>query len=328
MSAELSISMIADEDPQSYKRAKAIIDADDLEPWHTGELHGALGTMALHDRRVGKVGKLFARSLRKPTENAIAQAQWAANAHAAVAVPDEMVNRPYSYEAFALRARAQSEWSQVVEACFGWGAMEPTSARPLVLGAFSAGVALGDGAAMIQFTDRLMLGASHDPMVVNNHAVALAYLGRLVEAQTTLDRINPKSISDHVRVFYEATRGLIAYRHGDRDLGMELYLHAAELPGAKENPAVMGQLFWALLREEARLNVPGTDVLAKQLWDKTSSLPIPELAGLHQLVLRDLAHGGKPDIAQHPSRALSLQREVVARFLTPEPAPGSDEGRA
>lgn len=313
MSAELSVSMIAGVDPQSYRRAKALVEADDLEPWHTGELHGALGTMALSDRRVGKVGKLFARSLRKPTENAVAQAQWAANTSAAVAVPDAILISGHFYEATALRARAQGEWNQVIHACRGWGAMEPTSARPLVLGAFCAGVALGDGVAMLQFTERLLLGASAEPMVLNNHAVALAYAGRLDDAQATLDTINPKSLNERVRVFYEATRGLIAYRRGDRDTGMQLYLKAAELPGAKEDPVVLGQLMWHLLREEARLQVPGTKELAELLAEKTEGLPLPELKGVRNSVFEALASNERAG-PRGASGLTALRREVVAQL--------------
>lgn len=291
LSAELSISMIAKTDPAAYRYARKIVDEDALEPWHTGELYGALGTMALVDRRVGKVGRLFARSLRKPTENVIAQAQWAANRHNAVTVSEELLARPQSYEALALRARASGDWSQVIQSCMGWAMLEPTSARPLMQGAFSAGVALGDGATMLQFTERLMIGAPHSPMVLNNHAVALAYLGRMAEAKTTLDRTNPKLIDESQRVFDEATRGLIAYRSGDPEEGLRLYLQAANLPAAKKDPVLLGQLMWHLLREEAHSGRSGVDELANELWQKTRFLPLPELRGMRDSVRTILAHG-------------------------------------
>lgn len=315
IAAELSVALVAGTDPSTYKRAKAIAEADDLLPWHTGELNGALGTLAIHDRRAGKVGRLFSRSLRSPTENAVAQAQWASNSHSAVIVPDELLLDRHTFEASALRARVQRKWDRVIESCYGWGAMEPTSIRPFILGAFSAGVALGDGEVMLTFTNRALLGASGDPMVLNNHAVALAYVGRCDDAEDHLTSIPSHAITDEQRVFVQATHGLVAYRRGDRETGVKHYLAAGELPGAK-HAAVKAQLFWALLREEARYNVPGTAELAEELWRRTEAITIPELASLRDGVLRDIARGGVVDAVPTPTAAhdKSSMRAVIAQF--------------
>lgn len=305
MAAEISLSTIANETPGSLRWARALADADSIEPWDLSELNGALATLALKQGGVGKPGKLFNKSLRVPTENALAQAQWAANKHKVVHVSErvfEAMQVP-AYEALALKHRAERKWLQVIEDCRLWSAMEPTSTRPLILGGFVAEAALEDGDIAREFSERALLIAPNEPWVHNNLAVALAYLGRLDEASKYASRYQPHELPEEVHAVYFATQGLLAYRRGEREKGLQLYLKAASMKVAQQDTGLRAMIMWHLLREEARIQAPGTQELADLLWKQTGLFPVPELEALYSRI-------------RHPVLTVSERAAAILKTIT------------
>lgn len=313
MSAELSLSGVAGRDPESFKRARAFAEANNVGPWHTSELHGSLGTLELESGGGGRARKHFNRSLRQPTENAVAQAQWAEIEHRAVNVPDQLPNEIQSFEAIALKAREERAWPELLRACREWSAMEPTSSRPLVLGGFVAEVALGNGDIAAEFTERLLVTSPTDFMAMNNHAVALAYRGDLLGARRILDRINRKSLSGTDRIVNIATEGLLAYREGKRDEGMRMYLEAATEAESLKAREMQALALWHLLREEARYEGNDLSDIVEKLWRKSSGLELPELVSLKESIELEITSTVKRRASQH-NLELALPRTLEQRF--------------
>lgn len=286
MAAEISLSTILNETPGSLKCARALADADSISPWDSSELNGALATLAIQQGGVGKPGKLFNRSLRTPTENALAQAQWAANKHKVVHVSESAFKamQAPAFEALALKHRAERKWPQVIKDCRAWSAMEPTSTRPLILGGFVADAALEDGDLAREFSERALLIVQNEPWAHNNLAVALAYLGHLDDAAKHASRYQFHELSEEANTVNFATQGLLAYRRGAREDGLQLYLKSARTRVAQQDAGLRAMIMWHLLREEARLRAPGTQELADILWEKTKSLPVPELEAIYQRI--------------------------------------------
>lgn len=286
MAAEIALSTIADEIPRSLKGARAYADADSLAPWDSSELFGALATLALKRGGIGKPSKLFNKSLRAPTENALAQAQWASEKHKVVRVSESAfygMQAP-AFEALALKHHAERNWDQVIKDCREWSEMEPTSTRPLTLGGFVAEVALEDGKLAEEFSRRALLIAPNEPCAHNNLAVALSYLGRLDEAIEHASKYQPHELSEDGQAVYFATQGLIAYRRGEREVGLQLYLKAAGTEVAKKDPSFRALVLWHLLREEARLGAPGVKELSDHLWNQTKSMAVPELRSMYERI--------------------------------------------
>jgi len=239
---------------------------------------------------VGSPSKLFTRSLREPTENALAQAQWASVAHKAIQIAPQsfegMAAPPF--EALALRHRSEGRWMDAITQCRAWSAMEPTSTRPLILGGFIAEVALPDGEIAQEFSERARVLEPHAYWPNNNLAVALAYLGQLDpgldEAQKCATRFQPQDLAEDVQSSYWATLGLIKYRRGNRELGLDLYMKAAQTNYAKSQPSERAMVMWHLLQEEARIDAPGLPDLATSLWKRTDSAGIPELVALRDRI--------------------------------------------
>ena len=307
MAAEMSLATILGETPKTLTIARKISEADAIEPWDSAELNGALGTIAIEQGGVGKPSKFFSRSLRAPTENALAQAQWAANAHNAISVPSNSFHGAASvpHEALALRFRAERRWSDAVQSCRDWSVMEPTSTRPLILGTFIAEVALGDGEIAKEFAERARLTAPNEPWVLNNLAVALIYSGQIEAAETYMSRINLSSLQESAQAAVLATHGLLEYRKGNLIAGSELYLKAARCAAANEDPALRAMVLWHLLQEEARIGAPGGTAAGDLLWRKTYSVVAPELGALKERVLKSNSGPIK--------RSTSLVRSMLRR---------------
>jgi tetratricopeptide (TPR) repeat protein len=283
MAAEIALSTVTSQPPFSFKRARALLHADALDPWHTAELNGAFGTLAVSDRGVGKARQFFRQSLRNPTENAIAQAQWFSNGHKAFEVPPQLLAQRMSFEAQALKAHAEKRWTDVVTACRGWSIMDPTSTRPLALGSYIAESALNNGKIALEFTRRWILTEPTNSMAWNNHAVALAYVGEVEQATAALSKVT-RSDGANLEAVYLATQGLIEYRSGRPEAGRRLYLEAAENDRAGKDRALHALIIWHLLREEARWDGPAVRELVQTAWENTKDIPVGELAAMKLLI--------------------------------------------
>jgi tetratricopeptide (TPR) repeat protein len=316
MAAEIAMSSLLGQSPRSYRGAVAMADADAIDPWHTAELHGAMGTLAILDRGLGKARKFFRKSLRDPTENAIAQAQWAANGNQSLKVEPQIAPGSGAFEAEAMQARTERRWRDAIEACRAWGAMEPTSTRPLLNGAFIAEAALGDGALALPFTAQHLITAPQDKIALNNHVVALAYTGNLDEANHLYEVLARQHFRPEEQIAPRATGGLLKFRAGDLQAGERLYSEAFEMAMAIGDRELAVLVLWHLLREQARMGMTGVAAHAELLSRKTSDLRLPELAALAQTVDNYLKVSAPPEgrlllksAASDPSNSLILRIE-------------------
>jgi hypothetical protein len=180
----------------------------------------------------------------------------------------------------------------------------------LILGSFVAEAALENGHIAREFAQRALLMAPNDSWVYNNLAVALIYEGKLQEGEAYAHRFSLDQLSDGARVVHTATRGLLAYRRGEHDDGMDLYLAAAQMDAAKQDRALLAMIFWHLLREESRIGSPGVEELAERLWKYTSNLPIPEIQALKENVMEHVVarrkEGRAPANSARPDTGLGV----------------------
>jgi hypothetical protein len=131
----------------------------------------------------------------------------------------------------------------------------------------------------------------------------LAYNDKLDEAQRYATKFQPDSVSDDCKAAYWATLGLIEYRRGNRETGMDLYLKAADTEYAVRTPYVRALVIWHLLREEARIGAPGIDSLAETMSRRTGFAEVPELSALRDRI-------ANPRLS-YRERAAALVRSVM-----------------
>jgi hypothetical protein len=193
----------------------------------------------------------------------------------------------------------------------------------LVLGSYISEVALADGLIAGEFTEIWVNREPTNITALNNHAVALAYQGKIEEASRYFERINHTKTEGRARVVLRATRGLLAYRRGEIDLGRKLYLEAAQSPEAGGATELIALVLWHLLREEARIATPGTSELSAFLWDRTRHIDLPELRAIRETVDKSIANAkqigaNRTNVIDHTGAV----RHEIDGLLKPSPLSG------
>ena len=77
MAAEIAAAAVAEKTPRFAKIGGLFLLKSDVGPFHTSELASALASLEMNTGKGRTANKLFRRSLKQPTENALAQAVWA-----------------------------------------------------------------------------------------------------------------------------------------------------------------------------------------------------------------------------------------------------------
>ena len=226
IAAELSIAKFAHKAPKYVKQGRRIIENNSQGPRQITELAGALGTLELEAGRRKKARDLFTLSAIEPTGNALAQLEWLAyNKHLHIDSGYTLDNWNEIGEAMAYRFGREEKLSKVARVCHSWIKTEPFTSRPYEI-ASSASTIAGRMDEALKFTvDGLRLHP-RNVVLLNNHAFALAHLGRLSEAHGTLKQLGNQD-SKSVLVA-EANKGLIAMRMGDHETGRFHYKEAIE----------------------------------------------------------------------------------------------------
>lgn len=248
LSAEIALHSVMQKSSSSIKSAQSMLEARAEAPRHLAELAAAMGSLEHKNGRSKHAKRLFSQSLEDPNENSVAQVLHVAQNDVSIKVPEQLLNRPHTFEAMARFAFANGQYEKSLHQFTRWLIDEPFDVRPAV-----AGSCLSFDMNLAQKTiDIAGLGLRCDPHnsnLFNNRAVAYAYCGQLdksfadIQNALRLDRSSPQLL---------ATIGLLAYRSGADDLGLRMYSTAIGwLVQLKERTAAMrAYLYW--LRESVR----------------------------------------------------------------------------
>lgn len=248
LSAEVALSSVVGVSSPHAKLASTVMMDTNYRPRHVTDLAAALATIELEHGKHSQARKLFERSFRVPTENALAQAQWASAKDSHIVIPTEAWKTPDLHEAQTLAARTNGDWDGVLAAAEHWLSDERFALRPAMIGSFAIFTLEQCARSERLATAALQANADHVGLL-NNRAVARAYLGRTKEAFE--DILLALHHGGHEDPYLIATLGLIAYRAGDLALGKECYgTTVAHFVKEKDRSSVLlATLFW--LRETA-----------------------------------------------------------------------------
>ncbi|KQX55440.1 hypothetical protein ASE71_19600 [Ensifer sp. Root954] len=192
------------------------------DPQQTSELAAALATAELEAGNVKRAKKLFRESALAPTDNVVAQLEWAWNRHG-ITFDNALLQKELAFEARAAHLAKDEQWSGVVDACEMWLQDEPFSVRPAFEGGFVASELLHDTQKALEFVRRGLLANPYDPGLLNNYAFFLAHQGDLDAAGRTLAQARKLVIEQRSLISIDATQGFIEFRRGNHDAGAQLY---------------------------------------------------------------------------------------------------------
>jgi hypothetical protein len=220
MAAQMAAEDVARIAPSSWREARRILGAGRFSDFELAELAAATGTLQLEAGSHKLARKMFRRSLAEPTENAVAQAQWASRRDPAIDTSHAVTAN--AFEALTWEKLFSGEWDETIKAAHDWQGLEPFSVRPAVMGSFVAVAHLGEGASAEIFCRRGLIANKGNSVLHNNLAVALAMQGRVDDASAELANVRlPENIPERVINF--ATQGLIQMRRGNISEGSDLY---------------------------------------------------------------------------------------------------------
>ncbi len=246
---EVATATLAGTVPKNMKRAQRMLDSSGrYAPWHLAELASQVATTELRAGRVKSAKRLMRLALIQPTDNALAQAEWAsANG---LGIEPGNLDIPRTYEARALRYSHVGDWQGASRAGLDWLADQPFAQEAAQFTSYVASVGAQDWKAA-EHAARIGLVANPDNhMLRNNLAFALANQGRAEEAAQQLQHVPPHMRQPHERAVLNATRGLVMFRRGQIPEGRNAYEQAVAALAALQqlDLAALANVFWA--REE------------------------------------------------------------------------------
>lgn len=290
LSAEIAIASCSNMPLRHVALGMKMLDDKNVRPSYLSELAAALATVELEFGKHKKARTLFARSLTSPSENILAQLQWAAERDSHILVPSEAWEVPHPYEARALAARLAGDWDGVLDATELWLQDEPYATRPAMIGSFVS-FTEGQYPRSEQLATQALLSNPDSAVLLNNRAVVRAYQGNLSGALDDVQR--SVGLDKETHPYLLATLGLIAYRSGDPDRGARGYRAAlAHFVNQKNAPsAVLASLFW--LRELHRVQDPSALLLLEYVKANrlrfTKGRPEPEIESMLQTLEAEVA---------------------------------------
>jgi tetratricopeptide (TPR) repeat protein len=291
LSAEIAASSAASKTSKHIKSAERLLISQNFTTYQLSELAAAVGTIEMDNGASKKAKQLFNTSLRSPTANSLAQGQWAIEKDSSIIIPDNAwLNTPEPYEALALAARQNRDWSRVIIECAKWQADEPYSIGPAYIASYISFFPALHRVAEQFATYGLFLDPNNSTLL-NNRAVARAYLGNLEGAWSdinqALDTLEGKESAQ-----LHATLGLVAFRSGYIELGREYYRTSIAWFSKRRDKEALTSAMVHYLREETRIDesvIPQSIDITKKLLDVTPSAKSPELLGFCEVLLSEIA---------------------------------------
>ena len=287
-SARLAMAGVIGKSHMVLKDAGRMLASGKFSPFSLTELYAGVGSVELlaGDRRRSK--RRFRAALQDPNDNSLAQIEWGLSEDRLFDVDLRSYNVGRNYEALALEAFNQREWTNVLDHCEDWLMDQPFANGPAMMASHVASVVLDDLDAAKLFCQASRLACPDDAQVANNYAYALALDGQPEAALSLLEQHRLSGVEDaRTRVCLSATRGLACFRLGRidegrgwyrsameaaNDVGDRNFLQVAILNYAREE-LLAGQALPALFAEEIRdLRIEPRAATTQVLKDKVLAL--------------------------------------------------------
>jgi len=262
ISAELATSAAAERTPRFAKLGRKMVDNMEFSSFHTSELNAAMGMLEMEHGSNKKAKKSFAQSLVEPTENTVAQVNFAVRRDHSLAINALDLHKEISPEALTYEKYGKGDWLGSVQESGRWFHDQPFSVRPVIHGTYLTASIIEDYAECQRIA---ALGLKANPLefgLLNNLSVALARSGELERAVENFRKIKISKLGDYQKITYLATAGMINYRLGHYDLGEQYYLQS--IAGAKKvrdkKAEIRAQIFHCRERCDARFSVDPNEI--------------------------------------------------------------------
>ncbi len=225
MATEISLCSYLKKTSNLMKAGFSLVEAKQFSPFALSELNSALATVELQYNTT-KSKRLFTSSLIDPNENSVAQAQWATKTVGELPINLLKTN---SHEANSYQKGYLEEWESSFDESLNWLVDEPFSCEPANHASYLAAAAIDNNNLAITICNFGLRSNPKEFTLLNNKAYSLAIENRVGEAEKTFNQIDVNTLGEYEKVAYTATKGLISYRNGYKEIGSSLYDQAEQL---------------------------------------------------------------------------------------------------
>jgi Tfp pilus assembly protein PilF len=264
--AEIAVASTIGANSRVVDSGRKLLSSGDHAPFDVTELASALATLELANGKNKAARNLFKTSLVQPTENSLAQAEWAVDKVRGLEVSVEDYAVPGKYEAAAWDYFNKGDWELSLANAKAWLYDQPFSSRPAMLASYltiSVLERIEEGIGLLE--ESLKANPNHS-ILLNNLAFGLANLGKPQAAEEKVRLIDTDKLSKVDRAVVTATKGLIAYRNGDIELGRTLYTDALRMAKEAESPKLYAEGLLYFAQEELRAKTPSArEIFAETL---------------------------------------------------------------
>lgn len=231
LASEISICQLLDKTSPNIKKGLRIIESSHFDPFNTTELCAAIGTEELIHGAYTKSRKLFNNALNCPNSNSLAQAEWVNNeTNLSLDFTSINIDSECFWEAKCYNSFNSNDYVKSLQYAKQWIAQEPYSTRAILYAYELAISYLRDLKSSQEIMDNALKNHKGNPIFINNYAYALALDGKLMDAENVISKLKKInfSSSETIDICLLATKGMIAFRKGDAENGIKLYLNAIE----------------------------------------------------------------------------------------------------
>lgn len=248
--AYLSALAVGSEKVPSLRGARRLISDENFRLIERSELASEVGTLEMISGSDRRTRQLFELSMADPTDNSLAQVEWASHRLPSLESPVGHLGVPFDAEAKAQAAVQKGKWEEALLHARNWQLDQPFDSEAAVLGSYVALTGLENWESGKAFCEMGLLAQPGHPMLTNNLAYALIELGDYGAARAELQRAAARPRDMLSDIALEATRGLLAFRTGDSEEGRLRYGSAIDLAKRKSDPTHQAMAQAMLLREE------------------------------------------------------------------------------
>lgn len=228
VSSEMAIASLRGRPSKSLKAAQKFQRSTTVRPAHLAELKAQFAELEANHGNLKVARRFLGEALLEPTENVVAQAQFAISTHLITNVDlgNSIAKTPDAYEAAAYRAFEEKEWDYAYESALKWQRQEPFSSRPCWLAFEIAHIGFRNPELALRHARDTAELSRNDKIAVNNLAFAYAVANHIPEALETLKDVMGTIVSDTTimeTATLQATFGLLHFRQNLIDDGRTYY---------------------------------------------------------------------------------------------------------
>jgi hypothetical protein len=249
IACELASASVAGKPAKLVKTARQLLASKRFTSSQVTELESALATLELGSGKARVARRLFEDSLIKPTDNSVAQAEWASKHLQSLFIDNKLLDLERTFEARARVAFYAADFNRALKQGIAWLFDEPFSSRPARFCSSLAAVAMSDYKASAEIARAGLAANPADQALRNNLAFALAMDGSIKDADAEFAAaLHPPD--GMLKVALMATGGLLQYRKGNISAGQVEYQKARDLARTTNHPKLEAEVVANWVREE------------------------------------------------------------------------------